>query len=160
MCGHECFVTFFSVMYRANRTDTSDYASSGLPDALNTSALLCSACTLRLFFTEVVSPSCPGNLWLTLWVQYSCVVCLALFFCEKFVVGKAVSQKQATTTIINPANSTRPIPKVTSRSGILAGFIFLVGCMCSMECRLSSAAIDYEEISLGMKLLLRSSYFT
>ena len=163
-CGRACFATFFPIMYRANCTDTSDCAFSGLPDPLNTSALLYSACTLRLFCTEVVSPSFLGNLSLTLYVQDSCIVCVWHSPCVNvYVVRKAMSQKQATTTVMNPANSTRAIPKVTGRSGVLAGLIFLVGCMCPMECRLSSTATDYEKVFSGInlwKLHLRWSYFT
>lgn len=106
---------------------------------------------------EVVSPSFLGNLSLTLYVQDSCIICVWRSPCVKvYVVRKAMSQKQG---YYRSNESSQFHPAYTK----MTGFIFLVGCMCPMECRLRSTATDYEEVSSRMnlwKLHLRWLYFT
>lgn len=73
-----------------------------------------------------------------------------------YVVKKTISQKQTTTTVMNPAACTRAIPNVTLGVGWIN---FLDG----MHSPMDSTETDYKKVPSGMnlwKLHLRGLDFT
>lgn len=96
----------------------------------------------------------------------SCIVCSWHSHCMNFYAARRSSFSGGLYQHCHSKEfslcSTRAIPKMTARRGVLAWFIFLVDCMCLLACWLSSTITDYEIVSSGInlwKLHLMWSYF-